>query len=99
MPGPEARLEDEVVAWAESLGGEAYKLRKDNVRGWPDRTIFLPGGRLILPELKVQGANKKYHQQKEQIDRLRELGFRAGFCESLEDVHRLLLSRDKRGRV
>jgi len=99
MPGPEARLEADIVAWAEDLGGEAYKLKKDNLRGWPDRTIFLPGGRLILPELKVPRKNKKYQQQTEQIARLRELGFQAGFCESLEDVQRLLLSPTKRGRV
>lgn len=96
--GKEAKFEDEVVAWAEDLGGEAYKLKKDNKRGWPDRTIFLPGGRLIIPELKVpQGERKR--QQIEQVERLRELGFRAGFCESMEDVQRLLLSEEKRGRV
>ena len=94
----EAKFEEDVVAWAEELGGEAYKLKKDNQRGWPDRTIFLPGGQLIIPELKVPRGGRK-RQQIDQVARLRELGFRSGFCESLEDVKRLLLSLEKRGRV
>ena len=94
----EKDIEAEVVEWAGDLGGFAAKLVDDAGRGFPDRTIFLPGGRIIFPELKLPRQNKKYHMQKVWQERLTRLGFAAGFCESLVDVQRLLLAPEKRGR-
>lgn len=94
----EKDLEKRVCDWADDLGGYALKL-KDEERGWPDRTIWLPGGRVIVPELKRPGRQKRYEQQKRWVERLQRLGHAAGFCETLTDVERLLLTRDKRGRV
>lgn len=89
----EKDIENEVEEWAISEGGKALKLVLFSERGWPDRTIFLPGGELLLPELKLPKKNKKYEQQRRTVAWLQSLGFRSDFCQSLEDVKRLLNDR------
>jgi hypothetical protein len=87
----EADLEREVVKWAIANGGRALKLKIDNERGFPDRTIFLPDGEILIPELKRPGKSKKYEQQKRNIAWLQDLGFAAAFVDSLgelEELHR-----------
>lgn len=87
----ESDLERNVVKWAEDQGGYALKLKIEGQRGWADRTIFLPERRLILPELKKPGKNDGGSvNQHKWVRRLSELGFPTGFCESIEDVERLL---------
>ena len=82
-------IEKQVVKWAEAEGGEALKLVIYSERGWPDRTIFLPGGRIAIPELKLPSKNKKYEQQKRRVAWLRSLGFASDFCTSLDQVKEL----------
>lgn len=87
----ESDLEDEVVQWAKSEGGYAVKLYLASERGWADRTIWLPEGRVILPELKRPGKNDGGSiNQKKWRRRLRELGFATDFCETLDEVKALL---------
>ena len=86
----ESDLEQEVVEWARSQGGRAVKLKAENERGWPDRTIFLPCGFIAFVELKrAKGSTKKYEQQKRTIAWLKAGGFPAAFCETLDDVKEL----------
>ena len=84
----ESGLESKVVKWAEAQGGEAPKLVLVNERGFPDRTLLLPGGRMLLVELKRPGKSKKYEQQKKWVNRLQELGFVADFFDNLDDIER-----------
>lgn len=86
----ESDFEKKVVDWADSIGGVAVKLKEDNKRGFPDRTILLPDARIVFAELKRPSKSKKYHQQKVWIERLQELGFAAGFFDNLEDIEGLL---------
>jgi len=87
----EAKLEEQVVEWADGLGGYALKLKIDGERGFQDRTIWLPERRVIIPELKRPGKNDGGSvNQKKWVRRLRALGFPTGFCETLDDVKRLL---------
>jgi hypothetical protein len=87
----ESDLEADVIAWANSQGGYALKLKIDGQRGFPDRTIFLPGSQLIIPELKKPNKNDGGSvNQKKWVRRLSELGFSTAFCESLDDVKALL---------
>jgi len=89
----ESDLESDVVKWAEARGGYALKLRIDGERGWADRSIFLPNRQLIIPELKNPGKNDGGSvNQKKWVRRLSELGFPTAFCESIDDVERLLES-------
>jgi len=85
----ESDIEAEVVEWATTQGGYSVKLKLDGERGWPDQTIWLPGGRVIVPELKRPRRNKRSINQEKWIRRLTRLGFDAGFCESLGDVKKL----------
>jgi hypothetical protein len=85
----EKDYEEDVVAWAKDMGGEAVKLIDDGGRGWPDRTIFLPNAEIIIPELKRPRKNKRYEQQKRRIAFLKRLGFAADFCENMHELERL----------
>ena len=83
----ESSIEANVIRWAEGrMSGDALKLKGDGGRGFPDRTLLLPGSKIVFPELKRPGKGKRYEQQKRRIARLQELGFAADFCESLDDV-------------
>jgi Holliday junction resolvase-like predicted endonuclease len=84
----EADIENEVVAWCKANGGEALKLKLEGQRGWPDRTILMPGGVVVFVELKHKA--KPSFQQLRWLARLEELGFTAGICHSLDDVKGLL---------
>lgn len=86
----ESELEKEVVKWVEAQGGRALKLKIENERGFPDRTIILPCGFIAFVELKrPKGSTKKYEQQKRMVEWLKGQGFPAEFCETLDDVKRL----------
>jgi hypothetical protein len=85
----ERDFEDDVVKWAERMGGEAVKLIDDGGRGWPDRTIFLPNAEILIPELKRPKKNHRYEQQKRRITFLQRLGFAADFCENMNELNRL----------
>ena len=86
----ESELENDVVEWAESQGGFALKLKIEGQRGWPDRTILLPDHRIVFAELKRPNKNRYSINQEIWIRRLINLGFPAGFYESLDDVKGLL---------
>lgn len=85
----ESDLEDEVVEWAKQMGGFALKLKIENEQGWPDRTLFLPGATIALPELK-RPKGRRRHMQKLWVRRLAALGFQIDFCTSLQQVQDLV---------
>lgn len=85
----ESNLEDDVVKWAEAEGGRALKLKIENERGFPDRTIILPGGRIAIPELKRPKRNKRSRQQIEMVAWLQVMGIPSAFCETIDDVYEL----------
>lgn len=92
----EKHLEDDVVSWAESLGGEALKLKIDGRRGFPDRTILLPGGLVLFPEVKRSKSAHHRYQQIWWIDRLKDLGFTADFVSSFDQVEAMYESIRRR---
>lgn len=81
----ESDLERETVRWAEARGGKALKL-KDEERGWPDRTVILPGGLIGFAELKRPDRSKRYHMQTLRVAWLQSMGFPAAFCTNLDEV-------------
>lgn len=86
----ESELEREVAEWAKTEGGRALKLKIENERGFPDRTIILPYGVIAFPELKrPRGSTKKYEQQKQMVAWLKSMGFPAEFCQTLDEVKSL----------
>lgn len=84
--GPEAKVESEIVAWAVANGGLALKLKIDGERGFPDRTILLPGGLVIFLEVKKPKGGVVSQQQVQWIERLRKLGFVAAVVTSLAEA-------------
>ena len=58
--GPESDLQKKIVAWAELKGypclsfRQSRKAEKFLLPGYPDITLFLPAGRVILLELKSE---------------------------------------------
>jgi len=86
----ESQFESEMVEWAKTEGGRALKLKLENERGFPDRTLILPYGGIAFPELKrAKGSTKKYEQQKRMVEWLQAMGFPSEFCSTLEEVKAL----------
>ena len=84
----EHALEERVKKWAKEQDGRCEKLVLYNQRGWPDRTIWLPGGIVFFVELK-DGDNEPDFHQRLWIKRLTKRGIVAGAAWSLEDVQEL----------
>jgi hypothetical protein len=83
----ESDFEREVQEWAKTEGGRALKLKMENERGFPDRTIILPYGVIAFAELKrARGSSKKYEQQKRMVEWLQAMSLPAGFCTTLDGV-------------
>lgn len=78
----------------EEAGGECIKL--SGVVGLPDRMVLMPGGKIVFVEMKRPGY-KPRQVQYEWLNRLRALGFPAGWCDGYESVERLMerLNNDK----
>ena len=56
-------LERELVRRTEQAGGVAYKLRSQQMTGFPDRLCLLPEGRTVLVELKSKGRTPSARQR------------------------------------
>jgi len=74
-PELESSLEERCVQRVESFGGVALKLQIPGVRGFPDRTIMLPGGVIFFAEFKREKTGRVSTQQKRWFERLRARGF------------------------
>lgn len=70
---------------AERRGVWCLKLVIFRGRGWPDRTLFAPGGRIAFVELKQKGK-KPTPLQDWVKKRLRELGFRWDVLDGSDQV-------------
>lgn len=86
----EADLEKQLVKWAREQGGWSLKLKIENERGFTDQTILLPGARIAFPELKHPKRSSRSFNQEKWVRRLTEMGFKAGFCKTFDEVMSLL---------
>lgn len=84
MTGPEAKIERAFVAWCNSIDIQAPKLTSV-MRGWPDRTVLIPGGRPAFIEFKAPGEKPSKHQL-DWIEHLRHLGYSATWVDNLNDA-------------
>lgn len=73
MTGIESTVESAFVAYAESIGCKALKLRIDGQNGWPDRTVVTPRGTLFA-EFKTE-AGKLRPMQRVWKKVLEDLGY------------------------
>lgn len=70
----EADIENGFVAYAESLGCKALKLRIDGQNGWPDRTVLTPYGVLFFEFKQLKGRTRAMQRVWHKI--LRSFGFK-----------------------
>lgn len=71
----ETAIENYLVAGVEAKGGKCIKLIDQGRRGFPDRTVLMPGAQIIFVETKtadghVESWQNRYHKT------LHDLGFR-----------------------
>lgn len=85
----ESKIEQYLKQQVEKLGGKAFKFTSPGVVGVPDRLVLLPGGRIILVELKAPGKKPRPIQVKV-IEKIRSLGFRVEVIDNKEQVLEML---------
>ena len=85
----ESDIERRLVELIKEHGGRCLKLKLASGRGFPDRTILLPGGRIIFVELKKPGGVVSRHQR-DWHGVLRLLGFKVYVIDSIEDAEHYL---------
>lgn len=86
----EADLEQAFCDYCEKVNAVAYKLVLHSLRGWPDRTVILPGGGIFFVEFKAPGKGRLQAQQVQRIRELRNFGHRVYVCDNLEDSKKAL---------
>lgn len=74
MAGPEKRVEAGFARWCRERGLFCLKLVALSLVGFPDRTILLPGARVVFVEFKSP-TGKTNKMQDRVIAALRALGF------------------------
>lgn len=77
--------------WCQTQGCLCKKLILYGEKGWPDRTVLLPDGRVVFIELK----RKRYisdtsAQQRFWIAKLKSLGHSAYVVDTLEDAQEIV---------
>lgn len=86
----EEHIETYLVNRVKALGG--FSLKTDTVSGrrFLDRTCFLPGGRVVVVELKRPSGGVLAKHQAENIRRLQALGHEVYRCNTKEQVDQCL---------
>ena len=83
----EAELEKAVVNHVKAAGGLALKLILLNLRGFPDRTLIFPGGRIGFLELKhPSGCGRVSRNQGRWCRTLESFGFRVMITHDFEEA-------------
>lgn len=80
----EKDIENKFVEECLKLGVNARKLSTPGEKGFPDRTVFLPNGRVFLVEFKKPGGKTSKHQD-ETIEELISLGHIVMVCDNYKD--------------
>jgi len=81
MPESEKTIEKYVVSTVKRLGGAAIKGNTVNSKGYPDRVLHLPGGKIGFLELKSEGRTPTKLQQY-WLNLLSGMGFKAGYADT-----------------
>lgn len=76
----EKEIEKKFCRYASNLGCKAYKLASMGNRGFPDRTVICPGGRVFFIEFKRKGG-KMSPNQIIMKNTLEALGFEYYVCD------------------
>lgn len=85
----EVEIETYFTKRIEEMGGLAIKFNPHNNRGLPDRICFIPGGLVILVELKRPGQRPRKNQER-QLSFFRKLGFQATWADTHKRVDEII---------
>ena len=85
----EKAIERYLVDEVKKLGGVCLKYSNQNMAGYPDRLILLPGAITIWVELKSKGKHTTA-LQKVRIRTLQNLGYSVFVCDSKESVDNVI---------
>jgi hypothetical protein len=86
----ESAIERHLVARVTAIGGIAEKVQVIGRRGFFDRLVALPGGRVIFCEVKKPKGGRMSAHQRERSDRYRRLGCEVVMLKTLADVDFLI---------
>lgn len=93
MAGPEKSIESAFVDWCMSTHGlTARKLREEKRNGFPDRSIILPGGRIVCIEFKAPNGSLS-PIQRIRIEELRSLDVPVLVTSDLKEAKEWLLEQ------
>lgn len=82
----EVDTETEFCEYAKSKGCEALKLILLNKRGFPDRTVLCPGGKIFFIEFKRATKGRLRTNQSKVRKMLDRLGFDYYICDNLKEA-------------
>lgn len=86
----ESTIEAYFVKRVVELGGFSLKTDRINGKRFIDRTAFLPGGRVVVAELKRPIGGRRAKLQVEHVDMLLRMGHEVYFLKTKEEVDRAL---------
>jgi hypothetical protein len=86
----EAKIEALLRARVEAAGGLCLKITTLGRRGFPDRLVVLPGGRVVFVELKRPRGGKLRVHQIQYFKLLTALQVEACVVRSVQDIDELL---------
>ena len=92
----ESAIEAELVARVEALGGRCEKVQVIGRRGFFDRLVALPGGRVVFVECKKPRGGRVAVHQRQYADAYRALGLEVALVRKSEDIDALLKPRKNR---
>jgi hypothetical protein len=85
----EAQIEAHLLRRVRELGGKTAKMTVRGQRGWPDRLVILPHGRISLVELKKPKGGVYSPAQLAVFGQLGDLGVYVWRLHTYEDIDRV----------
>jgi Holliday junction resolvase len=86
----ESVIERELRLRVESVGGECVKLKAIGRRGFFDRVVTLPGGKVVFVEVKRPKGGRVSPHQTRYHERFAELGIAIAIVKTSADIDVLL---------
>lgn len=86
---PEGKVQAHLQRRFKAIGGLVRKISYEGRRGCPDLFIVLPGGVVVMVEVKKPGGIPEPHQTRE-IVRLRQRGVPVYVIDTIEDADKLV---------
>lgn len=85
------KIETYLYQRIKQIGGVTRPYRSPNHRGVADRLVFLPGGKMVIVEIKAAGDHEDSAQERERMKMI-ALGFNAVVVYGTKDIDKLFPS-------